>query len=375
LLELARMDRILALDAGARRARVQPGVPNAKVSEAASAHGLFYAPDPSSQMTCTIGGNVACGAGGPHCLRYGTTTDHVLGLTLVDSAGAVHEVEDESLLSLLVGSEGTLGVVTEATLALLPIPESVATMLLSFPAMREACAAVGAILAEGFVPAALEILDARAVAAVEASVFAAGYPRDAEAVLLVEVDGTRPEVEEACSWIASRWRVRRARDEGERAALWKGRKGAFGAMGRVAEECYVMDCVVPRRAMAEALERVDAVARRRGLACVNVFHAGDGNLHPLIAYRRDDAANVEGAGREIAEACIALGGSLTGEHGVGVEKRDFMPLLFDAPSLRAMERVRAAFDPDRILNPGKVLPGPKVCAEAVLRREAERVVS
>ncbi len=367
VLDLCKMDRILAIDAKRRTARVEAGVVNARVSDAAAPHGLFFAPDPSSQMACTIGGNVACGSGGPHCLRYGTMTDHVVAVTLVDAEGTVHEIADESLLSLLVGSEGTLGIVTEAVLRLEPLPPAAATLLLAFSTMRGACEATAAILAEGFVPAALEILDRRAVSMVEDSVFRAGYPRDAAAVLLAEIDGTAVEVEEAASWIAARHPVRRARDAQERAALWRGRKGAFGAMGRLAEECYVVDCVVPRSRMADALERIDAMAERRGLTLVNVFHAGDGNLHPLIAYRRADAARVQEAGREITEICIALGGSLTGEHGIGVEKREFMPMLFDAPTLAAMEGVRRAFDPKRMLNPGKVLPGPKVCAEAVRR--------
>jgi len=375
VLDLAKMDRILGIDAGARVAHVQAGVINTDVTRAAAAHGLFFAPDPSSQVACTIGGNVGTGAGGPHCLRYGTMTDHVAAVSLVDAGGDVHRVDDESLLSLVVGSEGTLGVVTEAWLRLLPRPPAVATLLLRFASMREACAAVQATLEEGFVPAALEILDRRAVAMVEDSVFAAGYPRDAAAVLLVEVDGTRVEVDEAVAWLEARFEVaRRAGDQGERETLWRGRKGAFGALGRVSDECYVVDCVVPRGRMGEALERIDAVAARRDLKLVNVFHAGDGNLHPLIAYERSEAANVQEAGREIAEICLALGGSLTGEHGVGIEKRDFMPLLFDDATLQAMERVRAAFDPDRRLNPGKLLPGPKVCAEAVLRREAEDLV-
>jgi len=374
LLEMARMDRILHIDAEARVARVQAGVVNLAVSEAAAPHGLFFAPDPSSQVACTIGGNIACGSGGPHCLRYGTMTDHVVAATFVDDRGDVHEVHDESLLSLLVGSEGTLGVVTEASLRLLTLPPAVATLLLAFSTMREACAAVKAVLDEGFLPAALEILDQRAVAAVEDSVFAAGYPRDAAAVLLVELDGTAVEVDEAVAWIEERWPARRARDEAERAALWKGRKGAFGAMGRFDDECYVMDCVVPRARMADALEAIDRVVAARGFQCINVFHAGDGNLHPLIAYGRDKTHLVQEAGREIANLCLELGGSLTGEHGIGVEKRDFMPLLFDEASLRAMEAVREAFDPRRLLNPGKVLPGPKVCAEAILRKEAENVI-
>jgi len=374
VLDLAKMDRILAIDREARTARVEAGVANLRVSEAAAPHGLFFAPDPSSQMACTIGGNVACGSGGPHCLRHGTMTDHVAALRVVDADGGEHEVDDESLVSLLVGSEGTLAIVTEATLRLLPLPPAVATLLLAFPSVGAACEAVRAILDEGFVPAALEILDARAIRAVEDSVFAAGYPRDAAALLLAEVEGTGEEVDEAVAWIEARWPARRARDGEERARFWRGRKGAFGAMGRVSEECYVMDGVVPRSRLAEAVERIDAIAARRGLTLVHVFHAGDGNLHPLLAYRRDEAHAVEAAGREIAEACVALGGTLSGEHGIGVEKRDLMPLLFDAPSLDAMERVRAAFDPRRVLNPGKGLPGPKVCAEAVSRREAERVV-
>ena len=375
LLSLARMDRIVSLDPVRRVVRVEAGVVNAHVSEAAAPHGLFFAPDPSSQVVCTIGGNVACGSGGPHCLRHGTMTDHVLAVTLVDADGMVHQVTDESLVSLVVGSEGTLGIVTEATLRLLPIPNAVATMLIAFPEMAAACAAVEEILNEGFVPAALEIMDRRAVSAVEDSVFKAGYPRDAAAVLLLELDGTRAEVDEAAAWIEARHKdLRRAKDDAERAALWRGRKGAFGAMGRISDECYVVDCVVPRKHMAEALARIDRITGSKGLECVHVFHAGDGNLHPLIAFSREQVSLVEQAGREIAEACIDLGGSLTGEHGIGVEKRDFMPLLFDEPSLAAMEAVRAAFDPDRRLNPGKLLPGPKVCAEAILREEAERVV-
>ena len=374
VLDLCKMDEILAIDPRARTAHVQAGVVNARVSEAAAPLGLFFAPDPSSQMACTIGGNVACGSGGPHCLRYGTMTDHVQGAVVVDANGATHDIEDESLLSLLVGSEGTLGIVTEAVLRLEPVPPAVATLLLAFGTMRGACEATAAILAEGFVPSALEILDRRAVAMVEDSVFRAGYPRDAAAVLLAELDGTTAEVDEAASWIAARWPMRRARDAEERVALWRGRKGAFGAMGRVSEECYVVDCVVPRSRMADALERIDAMAERQRLTLVNVFHAGDGNLHPLIAYRRADAPKVQEAGREITEICIALGGSLTGEHGIGVEKRDFMPMLFDEPSLAVMESVRKAFDPKRILNPGKVLPGPKVCAEAVRRSEAFQIV-
>jgi glycolate oxidase len=373
VLELSKMDRILALDPRARTAHVEAGVVNARVSEAAAAHGLFYAPDPSSQIACTIGGNVACGAGGPHCLRYGTTTDHVLELTLIDSSGRVHRISDESLLSLLVGSEGTLGIVTEALLRLLPVPEAAETLLLPFDSMDAACAAVEAILDEGLLPAALEILDRRAVAAVEDSVFAAGFPREAAALLLVELYGTRAEADEAAHWISSRHRARRAGDASERALWWRGRKGAFGAMGRLARECYVMDCVVPRRAMAEALRRIDAAAERRSLRMVHVFHAGDGNLHPLVAHSREESEAAVALGREIAEVCLSLGGSLTGEHGIGVEKRDLLPLLFDPPSLAAMERLRNAFDPRRVLNPGKALPGPKVCAEAVRRSDAGRL--
>ncbi|MGQ0613213.1 MAG: FAD-binding oxidoreductase [Planctomycetaceae bacterium] len=375
LLDLAKMDRILALDPPSRTARVQAGVVNLRVSEAAAPHGLFFAPDPSSQPACTIGGNVACGSGGPHCLRHGTMTDHVAAITLIDAEGTVHETDDECVLSLLIGSEGTLGIVTEATLRLLPLPAATATLLLPFARMQEACDAVQEILGEGLLPAALEVLDRRAVAAVEDSVFAAGYPRDAGAVLLAELEGFPEEVEEAFQWIAARWPLRRAKDEAERRRFWKGRKGAFGAMGRLAEECTVMDCVVPRSRMGEAVGAIDAAAERRGLTLVHVFHAGDGNLHPLLAHRRDEAENVEAAGKEIAEICLRAGGSLTGEHGIGVEKRDLMPLLFDTASLKAMERVRAAFDPRRILNPGKVLPGPKACAEALRREEAFRVVS
>jgi len=374
LLALSKMDAILDIDVDRSCMRVEAGVVNAAVSAAAAPHGLYFAPDPSSQIASTIGGNIATGAGGPHCLRYGTTTDHVRAVTLVDPDGVVHEITDESLLSLVIGSEGTLGIVTEAVLDLLPIPEATATLLLDFQTMDDACACVAEVLSAGFVPAALEILDRRAVAAVEESVFAAGFPRDAAAVLLAEVDGTVVEAEEAARFFEERWSARRSRTEEERAQWWRGRKGAFGAMGRIGEECYVMDGVVPRGKMAEAIRRVHAVAQQRGLPCVNVFHAGDGNLHPLLGYSRDQAGAVAEAGREIAAICIELGGTLTGEHGIGVEKREFMPLLFDKASLAAMERVRHAFDPSMRLNPGKLLPGPKVCAEAILRKDAERVV-
>jgi len=380
VIECSRMDRVLAVDPVDRTARVQPGVVNADLSKAVRAHGLFYAPDPSSQLACTLGGNVAENSGGPHTLKYGTTTDHVLALELVLPDGAVVRLgsdagwsEGYDLVGAVVGSEGTLGVVTEATVRLVPLPEAVETLLAVFPDVVAACRAVGQVIRHGLVPAALEILDRRTIRAVEASVYAAGLPRDAGAVLLVELDGPRralpPGVERirAIAREAGATRVDVAADEAERQRFWLARKGAFGAMGRLAPDLYVHDAVVPRARLPEVLARVCEIGDRHGLTLSNVFHAGDGNLHPNISFDRRDAdelARVLAAGEEILRACIEAGGVITGEHGVGTEKRDFMRLLYGEADLDAMVRLRRAFDPDLRCNPGKIFPSTRFCVEA-----------
>jgi glycolate oxidase subunit GlcD len=380
VIECAKMDRILALDPVERLAVVQPGVVNARLSEAAAPHGLRYAPDPSSQYACTIGGNVAENSGGPHTLKYGTTTQHVLALELVLPDGERVRLGSPAgfapgydLVGAVVGGEGTLGVVTEVTVRLVPIPEAVETLLAVFPDVVSACRAVGEVIRSGLVPGALEIVDQRTIAAVEASVYAAGLPRDAGAVLLAELDGS-PEalVGEVArvrelSLAAGASRVEVARDAAERERFWRARKGAFGAMGRLAPDLYVHDAVVPRARLPEVLAQVCAIGDRHGLVLSNVFHAGDGNLHPNISFDRrnpDELARVVRAGEEILQACVDAGGVITGEHGIGTEKRDYMPLLFGEADLDAMRALRAAFDPDGVCNPGKVFPTTRFCVES-----------
>jgi glycolate oxidase subunit GlcD len=380
VIECSRMDRVLAVDAANRIAVVQPGVVNADLSKAVLAHGLFYAPDPSSQLACTIGGNVAENSGGPHTLKYGATSQHVLALELVLPDGELVQLGSPTgwsagydLVGAVVGSEGTLGIVTAATVRLMPIPESVETLLAIFPDVVSACRAVGSIIEAGLVPAALEIVDRRTIAAVEASVYAAGLPQDAGAVLIVELDGPAvalpdelARVREHCAR-AGATRVEVARDAAERQRFWRARKGAFGAMGRLAPDLYVHDAVVPRTRLPEVIERVCEICDRHRLSLANVFHAGDGNLHPNISFDRrdpDELARVLAAGAEILALCVAAGGVITGEHGIGTEKRDFMGLLFDEHDLDAMRRLRAAFDPDGACNPGKLLPTPRFCAES-----------
>jgi glycolate oxidase subunit GlcD len=380
VIECSRLDRILALDAESRFAVVQPGVVNAALSKAAAPFGLLYAPDPSSQLACTIGGNVAENSGGPHTLKYGATTSHVLALELVLPDGEVARLGSATgfaagydLVGAVVGSEGTLGVVTEATVRLVPIPEAVETLLGIFPDVVSACRAVGDVIRAGFVPAALEIVDRRTIEAVEASVYAAGLPRDAGAVLLVELDGPASSLPSQVERIAALARARGAarveiaRDAAERERFWRARKGAFGAMGRLAPDLYVHDAVVPRAKLPEVLERVCAICDERGLRLSNVFHAGDGNLHPNISFDRRDAgelARVLDAGARILEVCVAAGGVISGEHGIGAEKREFMPLLFTDDDLDAMRRLRESFDPDRVSNPGKIFPTTRFCMEA-----------
>jgi len=373
LLVLTRLNRILHVDAANARAVVEPGVVNAKLSAAVRPHGLHYAPDPSSQSACTIGGNVAENAGGPHCLKYGVTANHILALELLLADGSLVDVGSPAgepwgpdLVGLFVGSEGNFGIATKITVRLLPVPGAIRTLLADFHSIRAAGAAVSAIIASGIVPAALEMMDQSCVCAVEDSVYAAGYPRDAAAILLVEVDGRNPaavaaeteDVTEILRRSAAR-SVRSAATEAERERLWQGRKKAFGAMGRLSRDLVVQDAVVPRSALPDVLEAICGIAQRYSLVVSNVFHAGDGNLHPNISFDATNPelkARVEAASAEIMSTCIAAGGTITGEHGVGIDKLRYMPMIFDAESLGAMHAVRKVFDPDERVNPGKVVP-------------------
>jgi glycolate oxidase subunit GlcD len=372
LITLTRMNRILRVDPVLRRAVLQPGVVNARLSEAVSPLGLHYVPDPSSQAACTVGGNIAENAGGPHCLKYGVTTNHVVELEVVLPDGSMLRLGSEQgepwgpdLVGLFVGSEGMFGIATEITVRLERIPESVRTMLADFTTVRGASEAVSAIIAAGIVPAALEMMDRACVAAVEASIYAAGYPTDAAAVLLVELDGQGDAVD-AEALIVQRIlaehgarEVRSASTIVDRARLWQGRKKAFGAMGRIAPDLAVQDAVVPRSALPAIMDRIEHIRREHDLTISNVFHAGDGNLHPNISFDRRDplvSERVQIACREIMAACVAAGGSITGEHGVGSDKIDYMPWIFDSDTLGAMRAVRRAFDPTELANPGKVVP-------------------
>ncbi len=372
LITLTRMNRILSLDPVRRRAVLQPGVINARLTDAAAPHGLHYVPDPSSQAACTVGGNVAENAGGPHCLKYGVTTNHIVELVVVLPDASVVRIGSPQgepwgpdLVGLFVGSEGMFGIAVEITVRLEPLPPSVRTMLADFSTVRAASEAVSAIIATGIVPAALEMMDRACVAAVEASIYAAGYPTDAAAVLLVELDGQADAVEAESGMVVSLLKERGARDvrsastPSDRARLWQGRKKAFGAMGRIAPDLAVQDAVVPRSSLPDIMDRIEEIRRKYGLTISNVFHAGDGNLHPNISFDRRDAdmaGRVHAACREIMAACVEAGGSITGEHGVGSDKIDYMPWIFDAETLGAMRAVRLAFDPAERSNPGKVVP-------------------
>ncbi len=379
-IELARMRRVLKVDVENRLAVVQPGVVNAHVSRAVAREGLYYVPDPSSQGSCTIGGNVGENAGGIHCLKYGTTTDHVVGARVVLAEGRVvtlggagAEAPGYDLLGLFVGSEGTFGVVTEVTVKLTPVPPSVRTLLADFTDIDDASRAVSAVIAEGIIPAGLEMVDGATIRAVEASVFAAGMPLDAEAALLVELDGLEAGMDEEVERVRAiclrhgARSVKLADDEAERKRLWAARKGAFGAMGRITPDILIQDAVVPRSRLPEVLAATYQIGARHGLRVANVFHAGDGNLHPLVCFDSRDAAQVERvheAGREIMETCVRAGGTITGEHGVGLDKSDYLPLVFSDEDMRAMLNVRAAFDPAGLCNPGKIIPVLKGCGEA-----------
>ncbi len=370
LLGLQRLKRIIRVDAEARTATVEPGVVNAVLSREVAALGLHYAPDPSSQSACTLGGNLAENAGGPHCLKYGVTLNHVLRATVALPDGEVVELDrgDDGgydLLGAFVGSEGCFGVALELTVKLTPNPAGVITMLADFMTVRAAAEATSRIVAAGILPAALELMDQPTIRAVEESIYAAGYPTDAAAVLLIEVDGALAGLEadadavSALCAAAGARAVQRATDPAARAKLWQGRKKAFGAMGRVAPHLVVQDAVVPRTMLADLLEDIAAIGAKHGVRVCNVFHAGDGNLHPNIPYdasNADEAARVHAAMAEIMTRCIAAGGSITGEHGVGLDKLPYMEQLFTPDTLDAMCSLRESFDADRRANPGKVVP-------------------
>lgn len=372
LLGLHRLKGVLDMDVARMRATVEPGVVNAALNKRLARHGGFYAPDPSSEAACTIGGNIAENAGGPHCLKYGVTLNHILAATVILPDGEIVELGDRDggmagydLLGAFVGSEGCFGVALDITVRLTRRPAAVRTALADFVNVADATRATSAIIASGVVPAALEFMDNATIRVVEESIFAAGYPIDAAAVLLIEVDGSVESadaememVRSLCTECGART-VHVATSDAERTRLWQGRKKAFGAMGRLAPNLVVQDAVIPRTQLTDVLAQIHAIGDSYGLTVCNVFHAGDGNLHPNISYDAgdpDQARRVHDAMSEIMHACVAAGGSITGEHGVGLDKLPYMPMLFDEPTLAAMCDLRSAFDPDRRANPGKVVP-------------------
>jgi glycolate oxidase len=382
IVSFARMNRILAIDAENQRATVQPGVVNSDLTAAVEHWGLHFAPDPSSQKACTIGGNVSENSGGPHTLAYGVTTNHVLALEIVLPAGEPVRLGSEAVdapgydvTGLFVGSEGTFGLVTEITVRLTRNPEAVKTLLAIFDTVDDATESVADITARGITPAACEMLDGWTIRAVEDYVHA-GFPLDCAAILLIEVDGLRESTEsearsiaDVCSSHRAR-EVRVARDDRERDLLWKGRKNAFGAAGRLSPSYYTQDGVIPRTKLPQTLRRIDEIGKKYNLRIGNVFHAGDGNLHPIILFdqrNEQEFRDTVRAGDEILEFCIGMGGSITGEHGVGMEKDRLMPLLFTEADLALMRRVRAVFNPSGLLNPGKIFPNSKGCGEIYVR--------
>jgi glycolate oxidase len=384
LVVTSRMRAVLDLDIASQRAVVEPGVINLHLSQEAGPHGYYYAPDPSSQQVCSIGGNVAENSGGAHCLKYGFTTNHVTGLELVTAAGEIVQIGGKApdptgydLLGALVGSEGTLGIATAVTVRLTRSPEAVSTLLAAFPHTDSAGAAVSAIIAAGVVPAAIEMMDALAIEAAEAAV-QCHYPEGAGAVLIVELDGPAAEVDHQFADVERLCRaneafeLRVAADDTERALFWKGRKSAFAAVGRISPDYIVQDGVIPRTALPQVLRRIKAMSADKGVRVANVFHAGDGNLHPLVLF--DDAVPGEAERAEeisgaILDLCIELGGSITGEHGVGADKAKYMPRMFTDDDLDTMQLLRCAFDPASLSNPGKVFPTPRLCGEVPGRRQ------
>ncbi|CAN5918574.1 FAD-linked oxidase C-terminal domain-containing protein [soil metagenome] len=378
LVVLSRMRSILHVDVENRYLIAEPGVTNAAISAAVADHDLYYAPDPSSQIVCSIGGNVAENSGGVHCLKYGFTTNHVQGLEfvtadgeIIDLGGPVADTPGYDLRGVVVGSEGTLGIATKVVVRLLRRPEAVETMLADFDTPREAGNAVAAITTAGIVPAGMEMMDNLAVQACEADVHV-GLNLDAGAVLVVELDGPEAEVDALFGEVqrhceeAGATNIRIAQDSGERSLIWKGRKAAFAAMGRLSRDYFVQDGVIPRTKLGEVLERIDEMSEEAGYRVANVFHAGDGNLHPLVLYdgrNEGEAEEAEDLSIRIVELCVESGGSITGEHGVGADKACSMPKMFGEEDLALMQRVRAAFDPTGICNPGKLFPTPRLCGE------------
>ncbi len=378
LIELSRMNRILSVDTRSGLAVVEPGLVNVHLTRAVSEEGYYFAPDPSSQAACTLGGNVAENSGGPHTLKYGVTTNHILGLTVVLPSGEIVEVGGEcrgtpgyDLIGLFVGSEGTLGIVTRITVRLMRAPQTTRTLLLSFSSTLDASLAVSAIIAQGIIPAALEMMDRLVCEAVEKKL-SLGIPEGTEAVLLVEIDGFEAGQDDLVSRIETigsahdALQVRAARNDAERSDLWRARKGAFGAIGSISPSYYTHDGVIPRSKLPEVLARIDEIVAEEGLRVANVFHAGDGNLHPLLLFderEADQIVRAHRAGEAILRLCVEVGGSLTGEHGIGFEKIGAMSWLFDEATLSVMHGVRLALNPDQLCNPGKAVPSPASCRE------------
>jgi glycolate oxidase len=384
LIVTSRMRRIIEVDRANQRAVVQPGVINLHVTREATPQGYYYAPDPSSQQVCSIGGNLAENSGGAHCLKYGFTVNHVTGAELVTPDGDVVRLGGKApdptgydLLGVVVGSEGTLGVATEVTVRLVRLPETVRTLLAAFETTDDAGAATSAIIGAGVVPAAIEMMDALSIEAAEAAVHC-DYPKGAGAVLVVELDGPAVEVEQQFADVERHCRdngsfeIRIARDDAERALFWKGRKSAFAAVGRISPDYIVQDGVIPRTALPDVLRRIAELSSTSGVRVANVFHAGDGNLHPLVLFDESvpgEAEQAEEISGAILDICIELGGSITGEHGVGADKAKYMPRMFGDDDLDTMQLVRCAFDPDGLSNPGKVFPTPRLCGEVPGRRK------
>ncbi|HLK94471.1 MAG TPA: FAD-linked oxidase C-terminal domain-containing protein [Nocardioidaceae bacterium] len=384
LIVLSQMRDILHVDPLAQRAVVQPGVINLDVTAAAKPHGYYYAPDPSSQQICSIGGNVAENSGGAHCLKYGFTTNHVLAVDMIAPDGqpstlgtVAPDAPGYDLLGTVVGSEGTLGVVTEVTVRLTRLPEKVTTLLAGFRSTDDAGTATSAIIGAGVVPAAIEMMDQLAIEAAEEAV-QCGYPEGARAVLVIELDGPAPEVDAQLDEVlrhceeAGAFEVRQAQDDTERALIWRGRKSAFAAVGRISPDYIVQDGVIPRTALSEVLHRIDELADEAGIRVANVFHAGDGNLHPLVLFdagQEGETERAEEVSGSILRLCLEHGGSITGEHGVGADKAPYMAEMFGPDDLDTMQLLRCAFDPRHLSNPGKVFPTPRLCGERPGRRQ------
>ena len=384
LICLSKMNKILEIDIANRFVVVQPGVVNRWVSEAVDKYGFYYAPDPSSQIVCSIGGNIAENSGGVHCLKYGVTTNHVLSIEMVLPNGQIVEVGSQTqdppgydLLSVVVGSEGLLGIVTKATLKITKKPQLIKTLFASFDKIEDAGSSVSGIISSGIIPAGMEIMDNTCIRAVQTSVNA-GYPDDAGAILLVELDGPAAEVESQMPIVEivlrknSAKEIKIAKNEAERELFWKGRKSAFAAMGRVSPDYYVQDGVIPRFKLAEVLAEIKELSDKYGFTIANVFHAGDGNLHPLILYNSKNEGEfekVEKLAGDILQVCVDSGGSITGEHGVGYDKKNYIPMMFNEQELDTMNLIRCTFDPKGICNPGKLFPTPRTCAEHGMSHE------